>query len=242
MTDAVTPDPEDLAAETALGVLDGEERAAAERRRLADPAFAAEVEAWSLRLARIAADEAAERAAPEGLWPKIENKLSQAGSVVELRLRKSLNLWRSVSGVAGAVAAGLALVLLLRPLEVAPTPGPVVATTPSPIQAASLSTTAKAGTVAFVAVLDPERGELVLTPAAISGLPGKSPELWVIPTGGKPISLGVAQFGKPVRLRVRDLVGGNAARTLAVTLEAQGGSPTGQPLGPIIASGQLQAL
>ena len=243
MTDASQPEPDVLAAEVALGVLEGEERSAAERRRLADPAFAAEVEAWSLRMGRIASDEAQARAAPAGLWPKIERRLGEAGSVVELRLRRSLTAWRTATGAAGAVAAGLAVVLLLRPAPLAPPPpAPTVASIPAPVETASLSTTSKAGTVAFVAVLDPERGELVLTPATIDGLPGKSPELWVIPTGGKPVSLGIAQFGKPVRLKVRDLVGGDAARTLAVSLEPQGGSPTGQPTGPVIASGQLQAL
>ena len=246
MTDAAHPDPDDLAAEAALGVLEGEERAAAERRRLADPAFAAEVDAWSSRLGRIAADEAVDHAAPAGLWPKIERQLGEVSSVVELRLRRSLTVWRAVSGGAGAIAAALAVVLLMRPFTPAapplPPPGPVIATSPARVEAASLSTTSKAGTVAFVAVLDPDRGELVLTPATIAGLPGKSPELWVIPTGGKPISLGVAQFGKPVRLKVSDLVGGDMARTLAVSLEPQGGSPTGQPTGPVIASGQLQAL
>lgn len=246
MSDAPQPDPETLAAEAALGVLEGEERAAADRRRLADPAFSAAVDEWSDRLGRIAADEAAERAPPEGVWPRIEARLGAAAKVVELRLRRSLAAWRAIAGGAGAVAAGLAVVLMLRPVTppVSTPPAPTLAATQSsaPVQAASLAASSKAGTVAFVAVLDPARGELVLTPATIAGLPGKSPELWVIPTGGKPVSLGVAQFGKPVRLKVRDLVGGDAARTLAVSLEPQGGSPTGQPTGPVIASGLLQTL
>ena len=39
------------AAELALGLLDGDERAAALRRVLADPAFAREVEDWRNRMA-----------------------------------------------------------------------------------------------------------------------------------------------------------------------------------------------
>ena len=40
------PLPDVTAAELALGVLDGPERAAALRRMLAEPAFAAEVDVW----------------------------------------------------------------------------------------------------------------------------------------------------------------------------------------------------
>jgi anti-sigma-K factor RskA len=44
------PDREALAAELALGLLEGADRAEALRLCLSDPAFAAEVEAWGLRL------------------------------------------------------------------------------------------------------------------------------------------------------------------------------------------------
>lgn len=246
MSDALLPEgaPEDLAAELALGVLDGAERAAAERRVLADPKFAGEVEAWSNRLAKLA-EEAESREAPASVWPRIEAQLgSAAGKVVELKLRRSLAVWRSVAGAAGAVAAGLAVVLLLpRPVPPAPA-APTVAAAPASaglLETASLSTKA-GGKIAFVAIYDVERRELVLTPASIGTSPGRSPELWVIPAGGKPISLGVGQFGKPVRLKVDALTGGDLASTLAVSLEPLGGSPTGQPTGPVVATGQLQKL
>ena len=48
--------PDMTAAELALGVLDGEERAAALRRVLADPVFAREVERWRRYLAALFAD------------------------------------------------------------------------------------------------------------------------------------------------------------------------------------------
>ena len=238
-------DADIAAAELALGVLDGEARAEAERRRLAEPAFARAVEGWSLRLGKIAADEAPERTAPAGTWPAIVKRLGETGSVVELKLRRSLRVWRAAAAGAVALAAALAVAVVLRPAPPAPPPaGPVIAAAPQTgfVQAASLTTAKGSRAVAFVAVFDPDRGELVLTPASISGLPGKSPELWVIPTGGKPVSLGVAQFGKPVRLKVKDLGGGDTVQTLAVSLEPQGGSPTGQPTGPVIATGRLQAL
>lgn len=251
MTDAplpqgASPDIEgDLAAELALGVLDGEERAAAERRLLADAAFARDVDAWSLRLARIA-DEAPAKEPPQRVWPRIETDLPAAANatVVELQLRRSLTVWRSLAAGAAAIAAGLVVVLALPhgavPVVTAPT-APVVAQAPGLLETASLSS-AKGGKIAFIAVYDPERRELVLTPATLGKTPGRSPELWVIPAGGKPISLGLGQFGKPVRLKVDALKAVGETPTLAVSIEPEGGSPTGQPTGPVVATGQLQAL
>lgn len=239
MTDPVLPgaEPADLAAELALGVLDGPERAQAERRLLADPAFAAEVESWRLRLARLA-DEAAPRAAPAHVWTAIARRLETGGGVVELKLRRALAAWRGAAGVAVAVAAGLAVVLAWPRPAATPTP---VAPGPAPLEAASLSGAA-GGSVVFVAVLDPGRRELVLTPASISRTAGRDPQLWVIPAGGKPVSLGLAAFGRPVRIPVDAALGASARRTLAVSLEPAGGSPTGQPTGPVVATGELKAL
>ncbi len=69
-------------------------------------------------------------------------------------------------------------------------------------------------------------------------------ELWLIPSGGRPQSLG---------LIVREPAGtaqGAAGTCCAsqhrgdarVSLEPLGGSPTGQPTGPVIANGKLAAL
>lgn len=236
----------DVAAELALGVLDGEERAAAERRLLADPAFAGAVDAWSLRLAKIA-DEAPEKEPPARVWPRIETSLpaSPSASVIELRLRRSVTVWRSLTAGAAAIAAGLVVVLALprgaAPIAAPPTVPAAAKAGAGVLETASLSAP-KGGQIAFIAVYDPERRELVLTPATLGKTPGRSPELWVIPAGGKPISLGVGQFGKPVRLKVDALKAGGETQTLAVSLEPEGGSPTGQPTGPVVATGQLQAL
>ena len=242
--DLLEDPPPDLAAEYALGVLDGAERVEAERLLLADRAFATDVEAWRWRLAALA-EEAAAREAPDRVWPAIARRLDDGGvggggggggGVVELKLRRALTIWRGAAAFAGAVAAGLAIAL------VRPRPTPlVVAPAPAPLETASLSG-AKGSAVAYVAVLDTARRELVLTPAAVSPTPGRSPELWVIPTGGKPVSLGVVAFARPVRVALVAGLGDPARRTLAVSLEPTGGSPTGQPTGPVVATGELRAL
>ncbi|NUT79170.1 anti-sigma factor [Pseudomonas sp. C1C7] len=81
-----------------------------------------------------------------------------------------------------------------------------------------------------------------LTLAAID--PGRSLELWAIPADGKPISLGVVPAGGKGKVELNEaqkaLIGKPIA--LAVSLEPKGGSPTGQPTGPVLYQGALAAL
>ena len=66
--------------------------------------------------------------------------------------------------------------------------------------------------------------------------PGKAYELWALPRGGKPVSLGVLPVAGTLE---RALSGAQSAALtasdqLAVSLEPPGGSPTGAPTGPIV--------
>lgn len=66
---------------------------------------------------------------------------------------------------------------------------------------------------------------------------GRSLELWAIPPGQKPQSLGlVAADGVTTLKRPRGLEG---VQTLAISLEPPGGSPTGTATGPIVMSGDV---
>ena len=69
-------------------------------------------------------------------------------------------------------------------------------------------------------------------------------ELWLIPPGDKPHSLGLIDPSRPITIKVpQDLLGRvNREAVLAVSLEPPGGSPTGQPTGPVIANGKLAQL
>lgn len=216
-----------LAAEHALGVLDAPERAAAERRVLQDPAFAARVVGWQARLAGLL-DQIAPVAAPDDLWPRIARRLGDVANVVEFRLRRSLAIWRGVSAVAAAAALVLAFAAFWPRHE-----------GPTPVMTSEIAAANK-GPVVYVAMMDPAHHRVILQPVAMTVTPGRSPELWLIGTDGKPVSLGVAEFAKPVELKLDRAPSGK--EVLAVSIEPEGGSPTGRPTGPVVATGKLQLL
>ena len=69
---------------------------------------------------------------------------------------------------------------------------------------------------------------------------GRTLELWALPPGQPPRSLGLlAMQGVTTLSWPAGLAG---VQQLAVSLEPPGGSPTGQPTGPVVLSGSVLAL
>ena len=96
----------------------------------------------------------------------------------------------------------------------------------------------------FVATVDAKRSTIAVVPAAFSADATRVPELWLIPSDGKPRALGLLSADRSVSITMptdfAPLAVSNAV--LAVSLEPPGGSPTGQPTGPVIATGKLTNL
>jgi anti-sigma-K factor RskA len=72
---------------------------------------------------------------------------------------------------------------------------------------------------------------------------GHDYQLWLIPEGGQPIALGIlagdgVQAMELPQALVRAI---DAKASLALSLEPEGGSPTGLPTGPVLASGKINA-
>jgi len=250
------PEGEDrdwLAAEYALGLLEGDMLAEAERRLAADRAFRREVGDWTGRLVPLL-DEVAPAAPPEDTWQRIEPRLAgralsgaapaPAANDNLAPLHRKLALWRGYAAAATALAASLAFFLVLRPAAaptpVAPTPvAPLPAAGPAPLVAMM---EAKDSPVRLVATYEPATRSLVVMPAAgLTRAAGHSHQLWLIPDGGAPRPLGIVAPGTPLRLAMSGALAPAMAReaTLAVSVEPTGGSPTGLPTGPIIAAGKL---
>src|SRR5262245_46310122 len=216
------------AAEYVLGVLDTRQRGAAERRIGRDPAFAREVAFWEERLGGLAA-AVPEVAPPRRLWSRIDDSLGYAGRAGTVGLWRSLSFWRSLAFGASALAAAC-----LAALIYVGAPGaPLVA-----------RLDADGGQASFVAAVNTGEASLTIVPAALLGQEQKSLELWLIPPGDKPHSLGLIDPGRPLTIKVPKelLTQVNNEAVLAVSLEPLGGSPTGQPTGPVIANGKLAQL
>ena len=216
-----------LAAEYALGVLAGTERTAAAQLVARDRAFAALVAAWEERLAPWTA-ELPEVAPPPQVWERIAAQLSGAQRQ-RPRFWQSLMFWRGFGIVSSLAAACLAVLLYLN-----------VASQ----QAELVASIEGDGQRIFVAVIDVKRAVIAVVPAAYRSDPTRVPELWLIPSGGKPLSLGVLPADGLAQIAIPPAFADQTRRDaiVAVSLEPPAGSPTGQPTGPVIGSGKLTNL
>lgn len=242
--------PEDrdlLAGIYVLGVLDLEECRAVEDMARLDPAMAEAIEAWQNRLAPLAT-LVAPVAPAVTLWPRIASSLGieaaphplpAAVGVVQAdspgqgaprpsmagRIWRSTGFWRSSTAAALAIAAGVAAFTLFQP-------------PPAPRFTAALAPFHAPGAV-FIAETEADGALLVRPIAPVSVQPGKDLELWALPPGAKrPQPLGVLPaIGKRVTgLKLA------ADTQIMISLEPQGGSPTGLPTGPVLWAGTLAKL
>lgn len=240
MTDNHLSDDErsQLASEYALGVLDGAELAEARALATNDDGFRAEVARWKGRLAPLL-DEAAPVPPPRRLWRRIDAAIGgQSGNRDNVvQLRRSVMTWRGVSAAMTALAACLALLLLAQPRLVAPPPASV---STAPPLVAMLGDDKQ---MKLMASWDPAGNRLVL--AMAGDMPADTShahELWVIPSDGKPRSLGTMPSKRQMHMRLADALAElmRQGATIAISVEPPGGSPTGAPTGPVIASGTLK--
>jgi anti-sigma-K factor RskA len=79
---------------------------------------------------------------------------------------------------------------------------------------------------------------VALSPVPVQ--PGKTYELWALPEGGAPVSLGLMPPASETRrLSAAQLAALAASKQVAVSLEPPGGSPTGAPTGPVLYVGAI---
>jgi anti-sigma-K factor RskA len=232
--DSEPPGPELEAAEYALGVQDAAQRRRSQSRIARDPAFAAQVAAWERRLAGLFTGIAPVEP-PSHLWPGIRRRLGWP-AVERGRgdLWQSVGFWRAAAAAAMVAAVALAVVNTVREV-----PQPAAT---APLARAVTKLTFEDGTPAYLATLDTESGAVLIVPVpAAPDREGRVPELWLIPAGEGPRSLGVVTTDRaqtiavPADLR-RALTAGS---TLAISLEPEGGSPQAVPTGPIVAKGSI---
>jgi anti-sigma-K factor RskA len=215
-----------------LVVMSAEERRIFERRLAREPALAREVEFWEQRLGVLASEVKPVEPPPQA-WVRIEAALTASGSTAPpAGIWQNLRFWRWAAIVSTAIAT--ACLAALAYLELAPTPR----------QTLIAKLDVSSGQAGFIAAIDPGRTGLIIVPASVANVNQRVLELWLIASGDQPRSLGLLEPDRPARISLPPgLVQRIAAdATLAVSLEPPGGSPTGLPTGPVIASGKLTKL
>ncbi|WP_186094014.1 anti-sigma factor [Burkholderia gladioli] len=241
MTTPPELDPDLRCAEYVLGVLDADERRALEASVERDPRLRDTLLRWERRLAPLA--EAVPAVAPPArIWQRIQRDLGwldapSAPRAAPARVGwwNNLVLWRWV-GIGASVAVVALLAVDLGTLEKPATP---VALAPSYLVA---TIAREDGTAHWTATVDLQRAQMIVTPAVKPSIAAdRSTELWLIAPGAKPVALGVFPSDAPATMSLPPQIVAQlkTQAVLAVSVEPTGGSPTGQPTGPVIATGQV---
>jgi anti-sigma-K factor RskA len=201
-----------------------------------DPLLAEAVRQWEERLIPLA-QELPAVAPPTRVWQAILKRTdSGKRGTREAKRRPSiwtnLSLWRGLA-LAGLASAFVLAVALFTPAPERPEGTLVIVLAAQDAKPALVASADRTGRVLTVKALAP-----VELPA------DRTLELWALPDGGNPRSLGLVPASGVVRLalaRPADEALRNVP-ALAVSLEPRGGSPTGLPTGPVLYSGPVQRL
>jgi len=212
-----------LAGEYVLGLLDDAAAREIEEALADNAALRQAVAFWQEQLHPLAALAPAAEPPPE-LWDRIARRIENEPR--QGRLWRSLALWRGATAAAAAIAASLALYIAATPRLAAPS---YVAVLYAPQQQQA----------AFVAT-GGRNGLLVHAVARETAPRDRGFELWAIPAGAKPISLGL--MSDEGRLEIASLpTPVSEGLTLAITIEPKEGAPHAGPSGPPVFLGTLLA-
>ena len=220
-----------LAAEYVLGTLAARARMRLSRIAGTDAVVAGAIRTWEQRLAPLT--EAAPPITPSPrLWRMIALRLGieEARPAAGGRWWSRLGFWRGLA--LASLAAAVVLGVMMLTLEPQRADEPLVVVLAGPDAKPALLATMSRN----------DRFVQVKTVGGAPVPPGKSLELWMLPDGSPPRSLGVIPATGVGRLRLPALSDVALARVpaLAVSLEQAGGSPTGAPQGPVLYTGPVE--
>jgi anti-sigma-K factor RskA len=236
-----------LAASHALGTLRGGARRRFEALAREQAPVRAAALVWQGRLASMT--ELQTSVAPDpAVWTRIRNMIDAEQSALAIERQRdaanaradseprqggwlrSLALWRGATA-AGALATVLAVAVGLNLRD-------QLHNAPAVQYVAVLSDDKDAASM--LVTFDPKKKQLVLQ--RVGGFNegnDKSLQLWALPPGGAPRSLGVLDNAPGLRLAASES-DVHAVPALAITLEAKGGVPPGSgPKGPVLFKGAL---
>lgn len=223
-----------LVAEYVLGLLSTGEHERIGRLIEDDQSLRAERDFWVSRFAALN-EEYEETPVPGHIYAAIEARAF--GDVVKARpllgFWENLMVWRTIAAGALAVAVAAVGFNLMQPAN------DVSSLTTQLVAALEEEGSA----VKFVALYDGS-GNVRLTALSGDAVPDKDFELWAIQGGNDPISMGVIPVNarSAVAISPEVMAGWGEGSVLAITLEQAGGSPDGNPHGPVVAKGAVTQI
>ena len=213
-----------LAADYAIGLMPPTARKRFEHLLQDDAPLRAELARWNTHLSQLT-EPLLEQPVPDHVWQAIVARIEP--QTLHVPARRPFWSWVRLSALACSLLIALTVGLLYNRDSVQ-------------YKATLLSGTAQPGLS-----IEAHSDYLNVRPlelAAVDG--GRSLELWAIPVEGKPVSLGLIPRDGDGRIVLsqtqQQLI--RIPVVLAVSLEPQGGSPTGQPTGPVLYQGPLASL
>ena len=236
-TGDLPPGDEVLAAEYVLGLLDAPSLRGIEERARTDVSLAAAIAFWEERFAPWVGD-LQPMSPPASVWERIRFRIGDGTTQRRSGFWNSVAFWRFATGIAAAAAIAAISIGLYRSVPQAPK-GEEQAARPVTVLLRD------DGSAGWIASIDLAQGKVHMVPVpSQADASGRVDELWIIPAGQKPISLGFVSNEKahsiafPAALSSAFAVGS----TLAVTLEPQAGMPHAAPSGPTIARGAILTI
>jgi anti-sigma-K factor RskA len=233
------PSDDVLAGELVLGVLDTAQHRQLQLRVQSDHEFARRVEHWERRLAPLLSDIQPVEP-PAQVWVGICRRLGWTEREVASSVWGSLSFWRAATVLASVIAvAALTLTVEERPSLVTPPLAQQAEPQAKPVTPLAHDD----GTPGWLASVDAAHGTVLMVPVPAAPDPqGRVPELWLIPAGQAPRSLGAVSINRshtvtvPQDARAALVVGS----VLAITLEPPEGIPHPAPSGAIVAKGTIR--
>ena len=223
-----------LAGEYVLGTLPAAQRQQVGQRIQNEPVLRSIVDEWERRFLPLVSLVEEEEPSSQ-LWPRIVKDLRRHSASAQSGWTawwNDLRFWRGLAATGFSAAAVLVAVMIMRP------------------------TTPVSGSNFMVVLVDPQERtpgwivqasadrQLTLTPLRPVSVPGqKSLQFWTKGEGwDKPVSLGLVEPGKTVKLALDNLPPLQANQLFEITLEPEYGSPTGRPTGPILFIGKAAKM
>lgn len=250
-------DDKTLAAEFALGLLEGEELLAARGRLATDEDFAWRKEWWDNWFAPMSDAVGGAEPSPE-VWDRIEARMQAADGEANVisapapaalpvsndniaELQSRVRRWQWTAGITSAAAAVALAVMVFAPGSAPPSePATQIAAADPLMATVSIGDTGLRLDVTYM----PESERMLVTAIGLTADGVHDHELWLVPAEGDLQSLGVVAPGEVISMDLPEEIARNILNgsEVVLTREPIGGKPDGVDAGPVVAQGSFSAV